>query len=221
MKHKFLILLLSVLPLNLSSCNLQIEYKCPTVTFGSYPTTKDGGKRKIQWLVLQEDDDSEILLSKYVLDRVDYNDSYESDFSWETCTLRKWLNTDFYNMAFSEEERKRIRLSTVKTPATDEVYPVSEYLVTLDYIYIDNYLDMFDYKDRPQDFPATDYAKEQGVDHCDGSEFLFPDASYWRRSRGNQATFHHVGSGRTLSITDSGIESISNIGFLPMLQISK
>ena len=38
------------------------------------------------------------------------------DVTWEKCTLRKWLNEDFYNKAFDEEEKERVVLSEV--PAT-------------------------------------------------------------------------------------------------------
>lgn len=42
-----------------------------------------------------------------------YNERY-TEVTWETCTLRKWLNEDFFIEAFSTEEKDSIVLATVK-----------------------------------------------------------------------------------------------------------
>lgn len=77
-----------------------------TVTFGSYPQSDASGDTKdpIEWIVVDRKDDKLLLLSKYVLDCKCYNDDYE-DVTWETCTLRKWLNFDFLNNAFNDNEQ--------------------------------------------------------------------------------------------------------------------
>jgi len=54
-----------------------------------------------------------LLLSAYGIRDRRYNEKRE-DVTWETCTLRKWLNGDFYNDAFTEEEKKRILLTEVR-----------------------------------------------------------------------------------------------------------
>lgn len=40
--------------------------------------------------------------------------------TWEKSDLRKWLNEDFYNTAFSEEEKKSIVTTVVSTPSTGD-----------------------------------------------------------------------------------------------------
>lgn len=57
-------------------------------------------------------DGKALLISKYALDSQDYNKGYE-DTTWETCTLRKWLNNDFLNAAFTNEEKEFIPTVTV------------------------------------------------------------------------------------------------------------
>ncbi len=105
------------------------------VTFGSYEQDADlsNGKEPIEWWVLDIKDGKAFLLSKYVLDaqaydtKFDYNVYFEtlyytpndfklSDFSttWEECTLRAWLNDEFYNTAFTESEQESVLLSEVK-----------------------------------------------------------------------------------------------------------
>ncbi|MDO5563877.1 MAG: DUF6273 domain-containing protein [Eubacteriales bacterium] len=36
------------------------------------------------------------------------NDEKRIDLTWRNCTLRKWLNNEFYNKAFSNDEKNRI-----------------------------------------------------------------------------------------------------------------
>ncbi len=76
---------------------------------GSYEQDKDSsnGKEPIEWEVLDVDGDRALLISKYVLDVIPYNDVL-TNVTWETCSLRTWLNNDFYAEAFSTKEKDRI-----------------------------------------------------------------------------------------------------------------
>lgn len=66
----------------------------------------------IAWLVLEVKDGKALVVSKYALDCKQYNTS-NTDVTWETCTLRKWLNNDFINAAFSSYEKAMIPTVTV------------------------------------------------------------------------------------------------------------
>ena len=83
--------------------------------FGSYPYEEDGTRKPIRWAVLKKEDSRALLLSVYGIDAKPYN-KREKKVTWETCTLRKWLNEDFLDAAFTEEEKKRICLTKVKNP---------------------------------------------------------------------------------------------------------
>lgn len=80
-----------------------------TVSFGSYPQSDASGieKEPIEWIVLDRQGNKALLLSKYILDCKCYNNEY-TDVTWETCSLRNWLNNDFYYRAFSSDEQKKI-----------------------------------------------------------------------------------------------------------------
>ncbi len=67
------------------------------------------GAKPIEWDVLYEKDDMMLVISHLVLDCRQINDEF-TDVTWETCTLRKWMNNDFYNSAFSEDEKNHIQL---------------------------------------------------------------------------------------------------------------
>ena len=74
-----------------------------TIIFGDY-----------SWIVLEKTDNSALILAKDILFNKAYNDEYTS-VTWEDCTLRKYLNGDFYN-SFSDEERAMIQEVTNSNP---------------------------------------------------------------------------------------------------------
>ncbi len=82
------------------------------VSFGHYEQDNDAanGPEEIEWQVLDVKETQVLLLSQFALDAMSYNDS-NTDADWEESSLRSWLNTEFLNMAFDEEEKANI-LST-------------------------------------------------------------------------------------------------------------
>ena len=84
------------------------------IKFGIYEqdNSKLNGKEVIEWLVLDIKDGKALVISKYELDCKQYNTSYTS-VTWETCSLRKWLNNNFTNTAFSVYEKEIIPTVTV------------------------------------------------------------------------------------------------------------
>ena len=83
------------------------------VSFGHYPQTAAGtDDTPIEWLVLEVQGNKALLISKYGLDAQPYNTAWE-EVTWETCTLRTWLNNDFLNRAFTAMEQKAIVTTNV------------------------------------------------------------------------------------------------------------
>ena len=78
-------------------------------TFGAYEQDNDltNGKEAIDWIVLDVQGEKALLLSCYVLEGLPYNETYV-DVTWETCTLRTWLNETFYDEAFNSVEKSAI-----------------------------------------------------------------------------------------------------------------
>ena len=85
------------------------------VTFGTYEqdNVKDNGPEAIEWRVLDKKDGKVLLLSNYALEYKAYNEEYSEEVTWETCTLRKWLNEEFYNTAFTSAEKQYIAESCI------------------------------------------------------------------------------------------------------------
>lgn len=81
-----------------------------TVFFGAYEQDNDpsNGKENIEWLVLSKRDNRLLVISQYVLNWQRYHNESYTGVTWERCTLRQWLNEDFFNAAFSDEEKGMI-----------------------------------------------------------------------------------------------------------------
>lgn len=107
------------------------------VVWGSYEQDNDlkNGKEPIEWIVLYNNGNEALLLSKYALDCEAYHDESKS-VTWEESSLRKWLNNEFYENAFDIRERKIIKPLDNK----DNVFLLSEFdVVNPDYGFSDDY----------------------------------------------------------------------------------
>lgn len=81
-------------------------------------------KELIKWNVVNVEGDEAVLVSDCILDWKPYNETVKY-VTWETCSLRKWLNEEFFVNAFSEEEQNAICESKVALEGknvTDKVY---------------------------------------------------------------------------------------------------
>ncbi len=92
------------------------------LTFGKYEQDNDlsDGKEDIEWIVLAADADRVLVISRYALDIQPFNEAYEP-VTWETCTLRQWLNDPFLQEAFTPEEQERIQETVVSADANPHV----------------------------------------------------------------------------------------------------
>jgi len=84
------------------------------VQFGRYASEADGSPRNIEWIVLDKEPDGTLLLmSKHGLELMPYNDKRDS-VTWETSSVRRWLNNEFYINAFTNEEKSKIIQTVIK-----------------------------------------------------------------------------------------------------------
>lgn len=80
--------------------------------FGCYPQNDENQKEPIEWLVLEIKENKALLISCYGLDYKQYHHE-NAGITWEECNIRKWLNNDFFKMAFLDEEQQRIIVSVL------------------------------------------------------------------------------------------------------------
>ena len=136
-----------------------------TAYFGSYEQDNNtaNGKEDIEWIVLAKEGNKVLVISKYALDCQQYNTSHTS-VTWETCSLRKWLNGTFLNAAFSSEEQNMIISSTVAADKNPK-YSISPGNNTTDKAFLLSIpeVDKYFSSDETRKCVPTDYAKAQGA----------------------------------------------------------
>ncbi len=152
------------------------------VFFGAYEQDNNtsNGKEDIEWLVLDKKDGKVLVISKNALNCQQYNTSY-TGVTWETCTLRKWLNGTFLGAAFSENEREMIPTVTVSADKNPE-YSTNPGNATQDKVFLLSIAEANKYfsSDSARQCEATAYAEAQGeyVSSSNGN------CRWWLRSPG-------------------------------------
>ncbi len=185
----FLVVLFTVILPNRKSGSNHIKDVAvgDTVFFGQYEQDNDltNGAEEIEWLVLAKEDGKALLISKYALDSIPYND-YKQDVTWETCSLRPCLNDVFFNKAFNEAEQKRI-LTTTLPVEKNTTYDISAGIDTTDKVFLLSAAEAKKYfsSDEVRKCVLTDYSISQGAspseaDSVDGQATGW----WWLRSPG-------------------------------------
>ena len=87
------------------------------IEFGKYQQSynsekNDWNEDQIEWIVLEKDSENKraLIISKYIIDvrPITYK-SEEKNTTWENSNIRGWLNGKFYDRAFTEEEKNKIK----------------------------------------------------------------------------------------------------------------
>ena len=88
-----------------------------TVTMGLYPQREGTPEEPIEWRIIDRLDSKTVfVVSANVLEYKAYDDEHKNEtlsYFWYKSTLKKWLNVNFYNSAFSDEEKQRILTSDI------------------------------------------------------------------------------------------------------------
>ena len=162
------------------------------IYFGHYKQGADGEVQPIEWRVLAVQNGKALLITDKLLDYVAYND-YNKDVTWETCSMRRWMNNTFLRTAFSSSERKKIASVTVDNPDNAK-YGTEGGSATQDKIFALSIDEAFQYFSSDDDRRAftTDYAHIPQNDADDRSDY------WWFRSPGAESNLasdaHYLGS---------------------------
>lgn len=187
MRQLLSILICLALALSLFPCqSFANDYELyDSVFFGRYEQELDPsyeGPEAIEWtLVDKSEDGSKGLLVAYcVLDSQLYSTNTSVN-SWERSSIRKWLNTSFYNEAFTDEEKAVILTTDVKNDRTQNVtdWKTSGGRDTQDKVFLLSSVEYYSYFGEKDEFPFTDYAKQIGKTKKDTGPF-------WLRNPGKK-----------------------------------
>lgn len=193
------------------------------ITFGSYEQDNDtsNGKEDIEWLVLDKRDDKMLVISKYALDCQDYNETLEST-TWETCSLRSWLNSSFIDSAFSADEQSQILTATVTADENPE-YNTSSGNDTEDRAFLLSISEAEQYfdSDEVRMCAPTSYANAQGALVYDSYTTADGGAAcyWWLRSPG-KSSYNAAGVFRDGSINADGYRVDYSSAVRPALWIN-
>ncbi len=214
-----------------------VTYDC--VYLGSYWQSDNNGdgtadkqdtKEPIKWRVLSVDGNDAFLISDKTLECLPYNEAtdesshfYRQSVTWEDSTLRKWLNEDFYNTSFTDEEKKAIK-TTVVTNADNPDYGTEGGNDTNDKIYL---LSLDEVKDSKLGFsPYCFEAENREINSSEYAEQLagYKYGAWYLRSSGYApyvAAFvaydgHVYSSG---DIDGAGVDVTRQRGIRPVLHL--
>lgn len=181
------------------------------VLFGSYEQDNNtaNGKEDIEWLVLAKEGDRALLISRYALDCQPYNTLYAS-VTWETCSLRTWLNGTFLNAAFSESETAKI-LSVTVSDDENAGYSTTDKVFLLSITEANKYFGSGNARQcRGTAYCYAQFAENSGGDNC----------GWWLRSAGGNAyATAYVRSGGSVSSEGRNVKS-DDITVRPALWIN-
>ena len=179
---------------------------------------------KITWQIMKNDQNGILLLADKAIETAPYNDEY-ADIGWDGSTLRKFLNNDFLNMAFSEDEKNAMQTINV-IPVKNPDYGVVTGAYVDDFVTIPSIDDLVDgiysIKEGRKDesvtrsSTATEYACAKGT-HLDTTG----KCKWWTRTCGvkeNMGSF--VGPVGIISC-DGYYVNGDEIGVKPMIYIKK
>lgn len=181
-----------------------------TYTFGTYEQGLTKDKEAIEWIVLEKAGNKILVVSKRGLDCKPYNTT-NTNVTWETCSLRKWMNNTFLNAAFSAVEQEHI-VSTSVSADENSKCSIKPGNVTMDKVFllsiteVNKYLD----SDYTRKCVPTYYAKANGVQtsiiDTKGGGGGGATCGWWLRSPGfNQNLAAGVGSDGSVSSYGSSV----------------
>lgn len=114
-----------------------IDFSAPTyskIHFGRYEQADDGGEPEpISWIVLDVEEDRMLLLSECGLDCLPITNM---DSQWVNSSWRTWLNSEFLQTAFSEEELRFLSSSPVNASVNDQYPGVDPGPDTVDAVFV-------------------------------------------------------------------------------------
>ncbi|MBP5417493.1 MAG: sigma-70 family RNA polymerase sigma factor [Clostridiales bacterium] len=181
----------------------QTGYK--VVTFGEYEGYD------LKWIVLDENDNGLLLLSKDVIAVKEYHEKVEK-ITWKDCSLRKWLNGDFYNSAFTSQEKEQILLTVNENPAAPDS-PIAGETATEDSVFLLSV-------DEATKYFTSDEGRQAVFGKAVNSKGN--SAYWWLRTHGySDYAASFVFDSGSISMPGYGINEDKNIGVRPAIWVSK
>ncbi|MBR6089846.1 MAG: hypothetical protein IKP86_07925 [Anaerolineaceae bacterium] len=161
-----------------------------TFFMGTYEQDNNlnNGPEPVEWQILSVKDDRILVISKNILDAKSFPEM-ASGSSWETTSLRSWLNGEFLNTAFSPDEKSLIITVTNENPDNPQ-FKTAGGNKTKDTIFLLSINEVEGYFESDQDrsSQATEFANEQSQSFFN----MYGGAMWYLRSPGLSQTTRAV-----------------------------
>ena len=114
--------------------------------FGNYEQDNDmsDDSELIKWRVLRVDSDRMLVLSEKILDARQYHSDHAQGAPWQSSDLRRWLNGEFYERAFSDSDKAHV-MKCVNPYYKNPEFPGVAGSETTDYVFCLSILEAEDY----------------------------------------------------------------------------
>lgn len=193
-----------------------------TVEFGKYDLngTDSDGSEKITWIILEAGDSEALLISRDALDARPYNSS-KVPVTWESSSLRKWLNGSFLQTAFTASERSMIATSEVKGEESS-VNVVESGNDTNDLVYLLSLSEFADaFPDRSsQHCTASSAAASRISDSGPGSLSCWLRSSGYSFAEADAVTYYDEPDGGFSYTLGNGFEVDTALGVRPVIRLA-
>lgn len=151
------------------------------VELGQYYISNDRNRENLKWRVLERENDRALIITEKAIDCQPYHKIRES-VTWEDCTLRKWLNSEFLGGAFNSEEQGRIITAELKSStgagSCDTVFLLSA-----------EEAEKYFHSDEDRMCEVTQYARNKGADVYPKNEMF---GYWWLRNQGDSSDCNAV-----------------------------
>ena len=188
------------------------DRKGDIVTLGNY-------YGEIEWLVLDVKDDNLLLITLDCIDALPYNNERKK-LTWENSDIRKWLNEDFIEMAFSEEEQNLILTTELENPDNKRFGGAIGGNNTQDKVFLLSHDEVLEYFPNGWNIYSEPTAKaEENLEKYEsgGREYWW----WWTRSPGLGQDMATIVNGVTLGVGDDGLVVSEKHGIRPAMWINK
>lgn len=167
------------------------------IEFGRYPQGAEGEILPLGWRVLAVQDHYALLIADRLIDCLPFHE-LPVDVTWETSSLRRWLNESFVREAFREEEQTRISSVTLHNPG-QERYETADAPTTRDSVFALSVAEMAHYF--PFDMDRKVYASPYAMKKREKFPPSGNGSMWWLRTQGGSprhaASVHFVGGVNT------------------------
>ncbi len=144
---------------------------------GRYYWTDENDLQPIEWRIIDIKGSHALCVSKNLVDCLYFNE-FDGDVTWETSTIRDWLNDDFADIAFSPNDRNRISGAKLENESNQE-FGTSGGNTTRDRIFLLSASEATRFLDAEEDSPQpSSYAESKGANQW-----------WWLRSPGHKESY--------------------------------